>query len=202
MTWVKICGLTRESDVANAVGAGADAVGFVLAKESPRSISVARAASLMEAVPVLRILVTVDADRASIEEAVAETSADGVQPHGRHAAEVARWAERAGMFVLRPMRRAETGGWQPSEIPEGQIPLLDSARAGAHGGTGVPLDWSDLHPPDRRFVLAGGLDSHNVAEAIGTAHPWGVDASSGLESAPGIKTPARVAAFLKEAKQQ
>lgn len=177
-------------------------MGFVLAKESPRSISVARAASLMEAVPVLRILVTVDADRASIEEAVAETSADGVQPHGRHAAEVARWAERAGMFVLRPMRRAETGGWQPSEIPEGQIPLLDSARAGAHGGTGVPLDWSDLHPPDRRFVLAGGLDSHNVAEAIGTAHPWGVDASSGLESAPGIKTPARVAAFLKEAKQQ
>lgn len=201
MTWVKVCGLTRESDVADAVDAGADALGFVLAMESPRRIDIDRAAALMDGVPVLRILVTVDAERASIEAAVRETSADGVQPHGRHAADVARWAERAGLFVLRPSRQTENGRWYPTGIPEAQIPILDSVRGGAHGGTGVALDWKRVQNPGRRFVLAGGLDPGNVAAAINALHPWGVDASSGLESAPGLKNPARVAAFVKEAKR-
>lgn len=202
MTWVKVCGLTRESDVIAAVDAGADALGFVLAEKSPRRIGVARAATLMGGVPALRILVTVDADRPSVERAVGETSADGVQPYGRHAGEVARWAEASGLFVLRPLRQAENGGWASAEVPEGQVPLLDSAAGGAHGGTGVPLDWARLQRPGRRFVLAGGLDPDNVAAAIDAVHPWGVDASSGLESAPGLKDAARVAAFVMEAKQQ
>lgn len=196
MTWVKVCGLTRESDISNAVDAGVDALGFVLAADSPRGISIERATSLMDGVPVLRVLVTVDASRDVIAEMVDRTGADGVQPHGLHGAAAALWAQEQGFFVLRPI-----GDGDPSEIPYGQIPLLDSAAGGRHGGTGVPLDWAALDRPERRFVLAGGLDPNNVAEAVATVDPWGVDASSGLESEPGIKDTGKVAAFVEEAKR-
>ena len=202
MTWAKVCGLTRESDVADAVDAGADALGFVLAPRSPRAIDRARAAALMDGVPVLRVLVTVDSPAGEMEDAVAATGADGIQPHGDHADEAARWAQESGLFVLRPLWRDINGAWGDNEVPHGQIPLLDSASGDEHGGTGRPLDWNRLVPPERRFVLAGGLTPDNVAAAIETVEPWGVDASSGLESAPGIKDPARVAAFLQEAKRQ
>ena len=201
MTWVKICGLTRRVDVAAAVDAGADALGFVLADGSPRQISVETAASLMDGVPAVRVLVTVDATIAAVAEAVAATGADGVQPHGAESGAVARWAQQAGLFVLRPVTVSGGEALQAASIPKGQIPLLDSARGSHHGGTGVTLDWQTLKRPDRPFVLAGGLDPTNVAEAVGAVHPWGVDASSGLESLPGIKDTARVAAFVEEAKQ-
>ncbi len=196
MTWVKVCGLTRESDVSDAVDAGADALGFVLNATSPRCISTEQAAVLMDGVPALRILVTVDASQNAIADMVEKTGADGIQPHGLNAQAVALWAQQAGFFVLRPM-----AGGIPDEVPEGQIPLLDSAARGRHGGTGVTLDWTAVARPERRFVLAGGLEPGNVAEAIATLRPWGVDASSGLESEPGIKDTARVAAFLEEAKR-
>jgi phosphoribosylanthranilate isomerase len=202
MTWAKVCGLTRESDVADAVDAGADALGFVLAPRSPRAIDRGRAAALMDGVPVLRILVTVDSPAGELEDAVAATGADGIQPHGDHAEEAARWAQESGLFVLRPIRGGINSARSDTGIPRGQIPLLDSATGDEHGGTGRPLDWNRLVSPKRRFVLAGGLTPDNVAAAIEAAEPWGVDASSGLESAPGIKDPARVAAFLQEAKRQ
>ena len=202
MTWAKVCGLTRESDVADAVAAGADALGFVLAHRSPRAIDPWRAAALMDGVPALRILVTVDSPADELEDVVAATGADGIQPHGEHAEEAARWAQESGLFVLRPIQRDSSSGRDDTGIPPGQIPLLDSATGDEHGGTGRPLDWNRLMPPARRFVLAGGLTPGNVAAAIETVKPWGVDASSGLESAPGIKDPARVAAFLQEAKRQ
>jgi len=202
MTWVKVCGMTRASDVANAVDAGADAVGFVLAPRSPRAIDRRRAAALMDGIPVLRILVTVDTSARDLEEAVEVTGADGVQPHGHYAEQAAQWAQGYGLFVLRPIRRDNSGRWDDSGVPRGQIPLLDSATGDDHGGTGRALDWNRLVPPERRFVLAGGLKPDNVATAIETVRPWGVDASSGLESAPGIKDPTRVVAFLQEAKRQ
>ena len=196
MTWVKVCGLTRESDVSDAVDAGADALGFVLAEGSPRRVSAQRAAVLMADVPALRILVTVDTAPDTVADMVEATGADGIQPHGRNAAAAALWAKQAGFFVLRPIGRGSV-----DEIPEGQIPLLDSAAGDRHGGTGIALDWSAIDGPQRPFVLAGGLDPGNVREAIATLHPWGVDASSGLESEPGIKDGARVAAFVEEAKR-
>ncbi|MEN8233559.1 MAG: phosphoribosylanthranilate isomerase [Actinomycetota bacterium] len=198
MTWVKVCGLTRESDVAAAVEAGADALGFVLAESSVRRVSPEQARDLMESVPTLRILVTVDASPSEMVAMVEATGADGVQPHGRQAAEAARAASRAGLFVLRPVRAGE--GETSSGVPEGQIPILDSASGTHHGGTGVPLDWGSLSVPNRPFVLAGGLTPENIRDAISVVDPWGVDASSGLETKPGIKDPARVAAFVAAAK--
>ena len=150
MTWVKVCGLTSESDVSDAIDAGADALGFVLADGSPRRVSAQRAAVLMDGVPALRILVTVDTAPDMVADMVEATGADGIQPHGRDAAAVALWAKQAGFFVLRPIGRGSV-----DEIPDGQIPLLDSAAGDRHGGTGIVLDWSGIHAPERPFVLGG-----------------------------------------------
>ena len=84
-------------------------------------------------------------------------------------------------------------------VPLGQTPLLDAYDAGRHGGTGTPFDWG-LVSTNRPYVLAGGLGPDNVAEAVASAAPWGVDASSGLESSPGVKDPARIRAFVEGAK--
>lgn len=202
MTWVKVCGLTRDSDVAAAVDAGADALGFVLAQASPRCISIERAAELMDGVPALRVLLTVDASVDAAAAAVGRTGADGLQPYGGDAADVAAWGQANGLLVLRSLRRDAAGSWGEAAVPAGQIPLLDSATGTDLGGTGVPLEWDDVQRPGRRFVLAGGLNPTNVATAIAALSPWGVDASSGLESTPGVKDTARVAAFVEEAKRQ
>lgn len=150
----------------------------------------------MDGVPALRILVTVDASRDTIADMVEATGADGIQPHGHGAHAAALWAEEAGFLVLRPVGEGAVDG-----VPGGQIPLLDSVTAVQHGGTGVALDWMAIERPQRRFVLAGGLEPGNVGQAIATLNPWGVDASSGLESEPGIKDAASVAAFVGEAKR-
>jgi len=201
VTWVKICGLTREADVTAAVDAGADALGFVLVSESPRRISLDHAARLIDGVPVTTVILTADASVAAVEAAVAATGADGVQPYGADKEAVARWADESGLLVLHPVPvgDGDTSTW--NTIPDGQIPLLDSATGTRRGGTGTPLDWAALTRPERPFVLAGGLDPSNVAGAIAITRPWGVDASSGLESSPGIKDRARVAAFVEEAKR-
>ncbi len=202
MIWVKVCGLRQERDVEAAVEAGTDAVGFVLAKGSPRQVSIDRAASLMEGVPALRILVTSDMEPREIAAAMATTGADGIQAHGRHAGSAAAAGVVSGWFVLRPVAmKVDPPAPEPATLPEGQIPLLDSSAGSSLGGTGVPFDWSMAAAIDRPFVLAGGLSSGNVKEAIDQVDPWGVDASSGLESSPGIKDPRRVAAFVEEAKQ-
>lgn len=201
MTWVKVCGLTRPEDVAAAVEAGADAVGFVIAPRSARRVTVEHASVLMEGVPIIRVLVSADALPDELLAAAHETGADGVQPHGLHAHQAAAAAEAEGYVVLRPLSvRRGTIAPHPTTVPGAQIPLLDTAHAEQQGGTGTSFDWTAVDRPARRFVVAGGLGVENVAEAISILRPWGVDASSRLEQVPGIKDPAKVAAFVREAK--
>ena len=198
MIWVKTCGLRTEADVAAAVDAGADAVGFVLAPDSPRRVTAARAQELARGLPVLSVIVTVDLTPAGLLAAVASTGARGVQPHGKHRKEAAGAAEREGLFVLYPL--AVRGLVDLSEVPDGQTPLLDSFRPGMHGGTGESFDWDVLRGLERHYVLAGGLGPDNVAAAVQSAAPWGVDASSGLESSPGVKDPVLIRDFVEIAR--
>ncbi len=198
MTWVKVCGLTTRDDVEAAVEAGADAVGFVLADESRRKVSVEQAAALARGIPAIRVLVTVDMTVEEALGALKAAGADGLQPYGRHADEVASAAGRCGVFVLRPVAVRDVANLEG--VPPGQIPLLDTYHDSKHGGTGVAFDWSLAADVDARFVLAGGLGPDNVADAIRLARPWGVDASSKLESAPGKKAHGKVARFVEEAK--
>lgn len=202
MTWVKVCGLAEEADVGAAVDAGADAIGFVLADGSPRQISVERAAALMDGVPIRRVLVTTDMHPDDLSKAVAETGADGIQVHGRHAEEAAAAGVAGGLLVLRQVSMSVTPpDPDPATVPESQTLVLDSAKDGRLGGTGTSFDWDRIPDLRRPFVLAGGLTPENVAAAITTVAPWGVDASSGLESERGVKDTGRVVAFIQEVKQ-
>ncbi|MGH8875395.1 MAG: phosphoribosylanthranilate isomerase [Acidimicrobiia bacterium] len=198
MTWVKVCGLRERPHVETAVEAGADAVGFVLYDGSPRHVTVAEAFALGEDVPALRVAVTVDLEPESLLELAAGIGADAVQPHGLHTVEAAEAAHRAGFFVLFPVKvelAVDLSG-----VPEGTIPLLDAHRPGLHGGTGTKFEWALAEGIDRRFVLAGGLGPDSVAEGVRQLHPWGVDASSGLESAPGQQDPKLIRRYVREAK--
>lgn len=199
MTWVKVCGLTRREDVEVAVAAGADAVGFVIAPESPRRIEPASVAELAAGIDAVRVLVTVDLEPSALVEAVGVAGVDGVQPHGRHSDLAAVAARDLGLFVLRPV--AVRDYLDLPALPAEVIPLLDTYRPGRHGGSGETFDWQLAERVPGPFVMAGGLGPDNVAAAVQTVRPWGVDASSRLEAAVGIKDHGMVTAFVREAKQ-
>jgi phosphoribosylanthranilate isomerase len=198
VTWVKVCGLTTEADVQAAVAAGADAVGFVNIRSSPRFIPVTEISRIAAGVEVHRILLTRDVAPEAAAALLAATGMSGIQPYGARAAEAAAAAAAAGYFVLQPV--PVDRGFDLSAVEAG-IPLLDTAVAGSLGGTGKVFNWELAAGIETKFVLAGGLGPANVAAAIGIAAPWGVDASSGLESAPGVKDHSMVAAFVAEAKR-
>jgi phosphoribosylanthranilate isomerase len=197
MTWVKVCGMTRAEDIAAAEAAGADAIGLVLVPESPRAITVDRAAELAATVTVQAVLLTKDFIPEDLIAAALAVGVDAVQPYGAHASEAADMAAEVGLFVLRPIDL----NFDVSAIPETHVPLFDNRSGPELGGTGQTFDLRLLPTTDRRFVLAGGLGPDNVGEAIRLSRPWGVDASSRLESRPGIKDPDLVARFVREAKQ-
>ena len=197
MTWVKVCGLTREVDVATAVDAGADAVGFVSHPGSPRYVSIPMIADLARGVSATRVILTVDMGVKAALTAVEATAVDAIQPYGSQAGAVAAAAIAHGVVVLLPIR-ATADFVLPDD--DGSIPLFDTPDDALWGGTGRPFDWNRVRDLGRRFVLAGGLTPSNVAAAVRQVQPWGVDASSGLEASPGIKHPGKVAAFVQEAK--
>lgn len=196
MTWVKICGLTREADVAAAVGGGADAIGLVNIPSSPRYVSVPRARELARAVPVHTILLTLDLEPSPAVAILERTGVNGIQPYGNNAETTAAVARDAGFVVLYPQRAdqaADVGGFPG-------IPLLDTPSREALGGTGKTFDWELTAGLDYRFILAGGLNPENIAAALEAVAPWGVDASSGLEESPGKKDHSMVADFITIAK--
>ena len=200
MVWVKVCGLSTPADLEAAWEAGADAFGMVLAAGTPRCITVGNARYLADSSPIPGVLVTVDQTPGDLIELAERVGARGVQPHGRHGAEAAEAAARHGLTVLRPVKvgaeRVSLDG-----VPPSQIPILDTADSRRHGGTGRSFDYDKVPPIRRKWVLAGGLAPHNVAGAVNRLQPWGVDASSHLESSLGVKDPALIRSFVKEAKK-
>lgn len=199
MTWVKVCGMRTVADVEAAAEAGADALGLNLIPGTPRYLEVDDAARLASLSRAPSVILTLDARPHELVELLERVGAAGVQPYGDHAPDAARAAAAAGAFVLRPHR--VRGPVDLGTIPTGQTGLLDGYSPDGLGGTGrqVAPEW--LPPPGSRYVLAGGLNPSNVAEAVSRHRPWGVDASSGLESAHGVKDPARIRSFVRNAKR-
>jgi phosphoribosylanthranilate isomerase len=198
MVWVKVCGVGTAADVAAAQDAGADAIGLTLAA-SPRQISPEHARNLAKHASCETIIVTVDARPSEILDLAMFVGCSGVQLHGAHASEAGAAARKAGLDVY---RHAPVGASVDlSVIPPDQKPLLDTGSTVLHGGTGRPFDWSLATTIEREFVLAGGLGPENVAEAVTLVRPWGVDASSRLESAPGVKDHALITRYVQEAKR-
>lgn len=196
-TRVKICGITRAEDLAAAVEAGVDAVGFVFYPPSPRCLSIGQAAELVRAVPpfVTRVGLFVNAEPDAVREILAETPLDLLQFHGE---ETAAYCAQFGKPYLKAARMKP--GLDLLEFaaayPTAQGLLLD-AWVEAYGGVGQSFDWALI--PERLplpMVLSGGLHAGNVGAAVVKLHPWAVDVSSGVERAKGIKDADKIAAFM------
>jgi phosphoribosylanthranilate isomerase len=210
--WIKICANTSLADAQLAVEAGADAVGFVFAP-SPRRVTAEQVAAITPRLPeVEKIGVFVDADLAAISTTIERCALTGVQLHGdgdeaTTMALIHRLRSRFGP-QLRLLRVLHFGKSLdiPAELPEIDAVLVDSRTATAVGGTGIPFDWQaardTIFAPDRKLKLiaAGGLSPSNVAEAIATLNPWGVDVASGVEAWPGRKDAAKVREFVVRAR--
>lgn len=194
MTWVKICGLRTPEDVAVAEEAGADAVGFLLAP-SPRRLGVAEATDLIAAARAMTVLVTADLTAEAALDLLEKTGADALQVHGAHRVEAAAAARAADKVVLFSISVTDGVDWDA--IPADATPLLDAPQP----GSGRVFDWDLIGSSQRRFVLAGGLDPDNVADAVARTGAWGVDVSSGVESSPGRKDPTLIRRFVERAKQ-
>jgi phosphoribosylanthranilate isomerase len=201
-TRIKICGLTRESDVDTAVDAGADAVGFVFYERSARHVAVERAAQLARRLPafVTPVGLFVNASPAVIAEAVQAIPQLVLQFHGDETPSDCAVARRP---YLRAARMAP--GFDlldfAARYPDAQALLLDAYVEG-YGGGGKVFDWS-LIPTDvsRPVVLSGGLHAGNVVEGILRVRPWAVDVSSGVEAVKGVKDPAAVRRFCEAVRE-
>lgn len=194
----KICGLTRPEDVAVAVAAGVDALGFNFAG-GPRLLSVEAARPLVARVPpfVARIGLFVDADYLVIRKQMTASGCTVVQLHGNEPAELAR-ALAKEWPVIKAFRIRDAADLDRIAGYPADAYLLDAYVPGQAGGTGQAWDHRLLaeRSLDRPVILAGGLRPDNVAAAIASCRPWAVDTASGVESEPGIKDPTAVRAFI------
>lgn len=196
MTVVKVCGITNVEDARAAVEAGAGALGFNFYAKSPRYVSPTAAAAIAAGVPaeILKVGVFVNEAPARVAEIVREAGLDVAQLHGDEGADDVP----AGVRVWKAFRVNDTFALEQLETFPAEAFLLDTPTE-LYGGSGHTFDWTRARGAGGRILLAGGLDESNVREAIAAAQPWGVDACSRLESAPGKKDHGRMARFIAAA---
>ena len=200
MTRIKICGLTREIDVRDASAGGADALGLVFYSPSPRYVSAARAAQLLQSFPpfVSSVGLFVNASVDEVRLVLKQVRLDILQFHGD---ESPQYCAQFGIPFIKAVRvrpgldllqYAETYG-------AAKALLLDAYVDDIPGGTGASFDWS-LIPPNLPLpiILSGGLSATSVGLAVQTIRPYAVDVSSGVESSKGIKDKQKMYAFIKE----
>ncbi len=196
-TVVKICGLTCLADARAARSAGADWLGFVLKGESPRRIAAELAGEITAALgEVTTVAVLVDPSPDEALKLAATAGADRIQ---LHRVDASRWPEDFPLPVSIVVPVAEDGSLTEPLPADRYMVLLDTAHPRLAGGTGERFPWETARvvAATRRVLLAGGLDPSNVAEAMRRVHPFGVDASSGLESSPGRKDEHKVRLFVE-----
>jgi phosphoribosylanthranilate isomerase len=197
-TRVKICGITREQDARAAAAAGADAIGFVFWPNSPRRIDPREAAGIGRALPALltRVGVFVNASPRDVSRAVIEAKLDAVQLHGEEDPEAYMSCGAAVIKVVSLVSDVDVARAR-SYSPSVTL-LVDAKDVERRGGTGVRANWhfAQRLARIRPILLAGGLRASNVAEAVRTVHPWGVDVSSGVEIRPGQKSARQIDALL------
>jgi phosphoribosylanthranilate isomerase len=212
--WVKICANTSLADAQLAADAGADAVGFVFAP-SPRRVTADQVAAITPHLPasIEKIGVFVDADFATVAATVEQCGLSGVQLHSRGASGLSsQLRQRFGpsLRILRVVHFGEDASEQLHAAPaDADIDgvLVDSRTATAIGGTGIAFDWQEARATifsgdsKLKLIAAGGLTPDNVAQAIATLNPWGVDVASGVESSPGLKDAQKVRAFVTNARK-
>ena len=184
--FVKICGMTRPEDAEAAVAYGAGAIGFIMWPDSPRLVAPERARDIVARLPIgtLAVGVFVNQRLDDVNALADRIGLTHVQLHGDETPDYARGVERAVIKATSAFGDDALAGW-----PSDTTWLVDARDPVRRGGTGRTADWlaAAEFARTRRVLLAGGLTPENVAEAIDTVRPYGIDVSSGVESAPGIK---------------
>jgi len=208
---IKICGLKTPETLEAAIAAGADWVGFVFFAKSPRNVSLDEAEALGQIVGsrAKKVVLSVNADDAALADIEKALKPDFHQLHGHETPErVAAIRAKFGRPVIKAIGIAEAADLETARDYETATDwlLLDAKppkNATLPGGNGLTFDWQllaglDLEKP---FMVSGGLDPSNVGEAFAISHPAGVDVSSGVETAPGVKDPAKIRAFIEVARR-
>lgn len=200
---VKICGITSPAQAIMAQDAGADALGLVIYPKSSRYVDIQQATEIRAVIgpQTTAVVLLVNADEATVGRVIAEVKPDLIQFHGD---ETQAFCQQFGFPFIRAIRMREgldIDAQVSAYKAEGGF-LFDAWSEDQYGGTGHQFDWSRL-PSSRDYplILAGGLTPDNVASAVTTVRPEMVDVSGGVESAPGIKDPGQVSAFIRNAKQ-
>ena len=196
--FVKICGITNEQDALLAVALGADALGFVFAP-SPRQISPALAREIVKRLPPETVTVGVFRNEtpSRIIEIVNEARLQGAQLHGQETPAMTAEVATDVRFVIKAVVAGSQDASHANNFASDAI-LVD----GLHPGSGTAYDWELLRdiPTDIRLMLSGGLTPENVAAGIEQVRPWGVDVSSGVEKAPGLKDAVKMRHFITNAR--
>jgi len=199
VTRIKCCGMTRVGDALLAARLGADAIGLVFSARSKRQVTLAQAREIVAALPpfVATVALFMDDEANLVRQVLDEVRPTLLQFHGD---ESDGWCVQFGHPFLKAIAMGEGAAALPRlhDYPHATGLLLDGHAAGEAGGSGKAFDWS-LLPGElaQPLILAGGLHAGNVGDAVRTAHPWAVDVASGVESAPGIKDPLRLEAFIR-----
>ena len=215
MTFVKICGITREDDLAVAVDAGADALGLNFYPPSPRALSIERGAELANLIPapVWKVGLFVEESAKTVLETADRVGLDTIQllfkAPGEREDEIVRTVKSAGYRVLLTRRLDEQSDLKLLARLHTTIDhlLLDVLRTDGFGGTGHEIAESVLERLEQSSILAssflaGGLTPENIGAKVMRFAPFGVDVASGVESAPGVKAAEKVRKFIAEAKQK
>jgi phosphoribosylanthranilate isomerase len=195
---IKICGMTQLKDAVFAAEQGADAVGFIFYKKSPRSVTMKTAREIISQLPpfvdTVGVFVNETADR--VNKIAEYCGLDLVQLHGEESPAFCRKIQRR---VIKAFRVKDLQSIKQLEKYPVSGFLLDTFSDDLHGGTGKVFDWNLAHPAKKvgPVILAGGLTPRNIRQAISQVRPYGVDVCSGVEKSPGIKDPEKVRAFLK-----
>lgn len=196
--FVKICGITNEQDALLAVALGADALGFVFAP-SPRQISPALAREIVKRLPPETVTVGVFRNEtpSRVIEIVNEARLQGAQLHGHETPAMTAEVATDVRFVIKAVVAGSQDAAHANNFASDAI-LVD----GLHPGSGTAYDWELLQdiPTDIRMMLSGGLTPENVAAGIAQVRPWGVDVSSGVEKAPGLKDAVKMRHFITNAR--
>jgi len=201
-TRVKICGITSVPAALAAARAGVDAIGLVFYAPSPRAVSVDEAAEIVAGLPpfVSSVGLFVNAEPALVDKVLARVPLDLLQFHGDEQPDYCASFGLPWMKAIRVRPDTYIQGLM-DEFHGARGILLDAWHEDVYGGSGKSFDWNLLRQQGQdvsRVILAGGLRPDNVAQAIRTVMPWGVDVSSGVESAPGVKSEPLINAFMRE----
>ena len=197
-TRVKICGITRPGDAEAAARAGADAIGLVFYPPSPRFLSNERAREIRDALPpfVQAVGLFVNPDAAQVAQVIGRVHPSMLQFHGEESPE---FCAQFGLPFIKACRvKKGVDALEYLRPFSGAAAWLFDSHVPEYGGVGESFDWSLVPAAEKPVILSGGLSQANVGEAVRRVRPWGVDVSSGVESAKGIKHAGKIAAFIAE----